>query len=193
MVDPLLALQRQWVTRADELLALGAVDWRRERLPARIADVVQRYRGRLAAVERRRVELLVDALDRRLRDVEQCGVPDTVVHGDFHPGNLRGTAPDFVILDWGEVGLGHPMLDQLSFCGRLSPSDRTAVEDHWVRRWQQFVPGTHPARAASLLRQVRSLMDAVIYQDFPDNIEPDERRYHLHDPLRSLREAITVG
>jgi hypothetical protein len=189
MVDLLLAVQREWVSRADELLALGAVDWRRATMPARISDVLERYRGQLPAVERRRVERVVDGLDRRLRDVERCGVPDSLVHGDFHPGNIRGTAPDFVILDWGEVGLGHPMLDQLAFCSRLGPADRNMVEDHWARRWQQLLPGADPARAATLLRPVRSLMGAVIYQDFLSNIEPDEQRYHLHDPLRSLRDA----
>ena len=117
-------------------------------------------------------------------------MPNTLVHGDFHPGNVRGIAPDLVILDWGEVGLGHPILDQLTFCSRLSPADRTAVKNHWARRWQQFYPGADPARAATLLQPVTSLMGAVVYQDFLDNIEPDERRYHLHDPLRSLRAAV---
>jgi hypothetical protein len=44
--------------------------------------------------------------------------------------------------------------------------------------------------AVSDLHSDRRLAGAVVYQDFLDNIEPDERRYHLHDPLRSLRDAI---
>ena len=33
MVDRLLAVQREWVSRTDELLALGAADWRRVSMP----------------------------------------------------------------------------------------------------------------------------------------------------------------
>ena len=189
MVDVLLSGQIDWLARLDELLALGAADWRREQLPARIADVVRRCHRRLPTAERRRVDQLVDGLERRLAEVEECGLPDTLVHGDFHPGNLRGTAPDFLILDWGEVGVGNPMLDQFAFCRRLTPGDRAAVEEHWARRWQRLRPGCEPARAASLLRPVRSLMAAATYQGFLDQIEPDERRYHLRDPLQSLRDA----
>ncbi len=189
MVDGLLSVQQEWITRTDDLLALGAADWRREQLPARITDVVQRNRGRLPAAERHSVDLLVDGLDGRLREVEGCGLPDTLVHGDFHPGNLRGAAPDFVILDWGEIGLGNPMLDQFAFCARLSPPDRAAVERHWAQRWLDFRPGCEPTRAASLLRPVRSLMAAATFQGFLDHIEPDERRYHLRDPLLCLRDA----
>jgi hypothetical protein len=189
MVDLLFTVQREWVSRTDELLALGAADRRRESVCGRVFAVVERYHRRLAAEERHRIDDLVETLDRRFAALEQCGVPDTLVHGDFHPGNVRGSAPDFVILDWGEVGVGHPGLDLLTFCGRLGGADRNAVQTHWALRWQDFMPGVDPARAATLLQPVSSLIGAVVYQDFLDNIEPDERCYHRHDPLRSLRAA----
>ena len=44
----------------------------------------------------------------RVRElVEAAGDDATLVHGDFHPGNWRGTT----LLDWGDSFVGHPLLD----------------------------------------------------------------------------------
>jgi aminoglycoside phosphotransferase (APT) family kinase protein len=112
------------------------------------------------------------------------------VHGDFHPGNVRGTADEFVILDWGDSGIGQPMIDQLAFCRRLTAADRAAAEDVWAAEWQRIVPGSDAGRAAALLAPVAALNAAVVYQSFLDSIEPDERPYHKGDPVEALREAI---
>ena len=56
---------------------------------------------------------LMGMLDRRLADATACGLPDTIVHGDFHPGNLRCDGAVLTLLDWGDAGVGHPLLDEL--------------------------------------------------------------------------------
>ena len=136
-------------------------------------------------------------------ELARCGIPDTLVHGDFHPGNVRGTpspaggagtrrggASNLVILDWGEAGVGHPMLDQLAFITHLSDPDRGVVVSLWAARWRELVPGCYPEAAADLLRPCAALFGAVFYQGFLDNIEPDERPYHAPDPIASLRLAL---
>ena len=67
---------------------------------------------------------LVDGLPDRFADLASCGLPDTLVHGDFHPGNTRGVpgrTETLVLLDWGDSGVGNPLLDLPPFLGVLAP------------------------------------------------------------------------
>ncbi len=53
---------------------------------------------------RRNLDSLVEDLPGHFAALNACGIPDSLVHGDFHPGRYR-------ILDWGDCGIGNPMLD----------------------------------------------------------------------------------
>ena len=115
------------------------------------------------------------------------------MHGDFHPGNVRGEPGRFTILDWGDSGVGHPMLDQLAFGQRLDAADREAAEREWAQEWRTVVPGCDADRAAALLRPVAALYGGAVYDHFLDNIEPDEHCYHAGDSLASLRHAADLA
>ncbi len=190
MVRNLVRLQAGWIDRADELLALGVPDRRPAALLPRITAVVQRLRAELPDDERRLIDGVIDDLPRRFADIAACGLPDTLVHGDFHPGNVRGTSQELVILDWGDSGIGQPLIDLLAFCRRLSAADRAAVEKVWAAEWQRVIPGSDASRATALLGPVAALNAAVVYQHFLDCIEPAERPYHEGDPVAALREAV---
>jgi len=129
------------------------------------------------------------ALPARLEQVRACGVPDSLVHGDFHPGNVCGRPGRFTVLDWGDAVVGNPILDRLRFCDWLTDADRPVVESAWSRRWQDKVPACAPDRAATLLRPVSPLLGAITYQRFLDLIEPDEHPHHAADPLACLLDA----
>jgi hypothetical protein len=76
------AIQRN--VSVDELLDLGVPD--RRRLGERLTEVVRAY-GDPADERLRR---LVDALPDRLAQLDECGLPETLVHGDLHGGNVIG-------------------------------------------------------------------------------------------------------
>jgi aminoglycoside phosphotransferase (APT) family kinase protein len=128
----------------------------------------------------------------RFRRIAEAGLPDTLVHGDFHPGNARGDATSVVLLDWGDSGVGHPLLDQPAFLDRIPSSAVEPVRDRWLRLWRDAVPGADPARAASLLAPVAAARQAVIYRKFLDNIEPSERPYHAADPADWLKRTAAL-
>lgn len=189
MVDLLVGLQSQWVSRTDELLALGAPDWRVAPLSRALEDLVERVAPQLEPTVASRLDPLLHGLPARLEAVAGCGIPDTLVHGDFHPGNVRGAFPDLVLLDWGDCGVGHPMLDQAAFLERMTATDQAAVRAHWTAAWRAHAPGCDPDRAAELLAPVAAMRQALIYQVFLDGIEPTERVYHAADPAVWLTRA----
>ncbi len=192
MVTQLVELQAAWVGRSDELLGIRLPDWRGPALSASIAVVLQRRGADLRAADRRLLEAFVADLPARFAAIGSCGIPDTLVHGDFHPGNVRGVAGSLVLLDWGDCGVGHPMLDVAAFLDRI-PSDAVdRVCDRWWAAWRTWIPGSDPGRASALLAPIAAARQALIYQVFLDGIEPSEHPYHRDDPPDWLRRTAAL-
>jgi hypothetical protein len=185
MVDALVELQAAARSWAHELLALGVHDWRVDAFVERAADVV----GRDApAADRARLGRLVDGLPARFAALAACGLPDGLVHGDFHPGNVRWSLGGPVLLDWGDCGIGHPLLDLPAFLDRAG-SDADRLRDRWLGRWAAAVPGSDPTRAATLVAPVAALRQAIVYREFLDGIEASEHVYHRDDVPAWLTRA----
>lgn len=193
MVRLLAGVQQRWIGGVDDLLACGVPDRRGPATIAAVSGVLERHAAELNDNELRTLGKLVDQLPQRFAAIDACGVPDTLVHGDFHPGNVRGDNGRFVVLDWGDGAVGSPILDQLTFRARLDAADRERVRTASDAVWQEMVPGCDPSRAARLLRPVHALTGAVTYQRFLDAIEPDEQPYHATDPLSCLRAAAALA
>ncbi len=182
MIDLLVALQRRWLGRTDELLALGLPDWRAPALCAAIGALLQRRSDAVAPADRPLLAAFVADLPARCAAIAACGLPEGLVHGDFHGGNLRGgNGHPLTLLDWGDSGVGHPLLDMPAFVDR-SPAEQVApLQAHWCAAWQDAVSGCDPARAAKLLAPMAAARQALIYQRFLDRIEAAEHPYHRAD------------
>jgi Phosphotransferase enzyme family len=192
MVNLLVELQRPWGDRVAELIALGLPDWRAPALGVAIANVVDRTRDEMSAEDRITLASFVRGLPGRFAEVAACGLPDTLVHGDFHPGNFRGDRLTLTLLDWGDSGVGHPLMDLPAFLEPIPNSAVDAVRTHWLQQWSEAVPGSDPVRAAALLAPVAAARQAVVYRSFLDNIEPSEQPYHRADPAMWLNRAAAL-
>jgi hypothetical protein len=195
LVRRLVDIQAAWLGRPDELLAAGLPDWRPAPLSAAIADVVRRHGDGLTAERRATLRRFVAELPARFEALAATGIPDTIVHGDAHPGNARGvpTDPETVtILDWGDCGVGHPLLDQPAFLDRVPPAAAGHLQGLWHDAWRAAVPGADPDRAARLIEPIAAARQAVIYRTFLDGIEPSEHPYHRGDPERWLERTADI-
>jgi Ser/Thr protein kinase RdoA (MazF antagonist) len=130
-------------------------------------------------------------LTGRWRELAACGLPDTLVHGDFHPVNWHGDPP--VVIDLADAHVGNPVLDGLRAVDFLPASARPAAARAWTSAWAGLVPGSDPARALTVAEPLAHLAYAVRYQEFLDGIEPSERVYHDGDPAASVREALRLA
>jgi Ser/Thr protein kinase RdoA (MazF antagonist) len=193
MIGMLVRLQHEWAGRLSELSELGAPDWRASRLPTLACDVVARTAHALDAGTRAALAGLINGLPARFEQLAGCAIPDSLVHGDFHPGNVRGDGRRLVLLDWGDCGIGHPLLDQAAFMERVAPEDRGALQSQWSTAWRAALPASDPDRAAALIAPVAALRHAIIYRCFLDNIEASERIYHADDPAHWLTQAATLA
>ena len=181
MIDLLVALQARWLGRTDELQRLGLPDWRAAALASAIDAVVRRAAADVARDDQDLLARFVRDLPSRIAAIEGCGLRDTLVHGDFHPGNLRGAPGRLTLLDWGDSGIGHPLLDEPAFLTRLDERMVDTARRHWHAAWRRVLPGCDPDQASSLLAPIAAARQAVIYQRFLDNIEASEHGYHRAD------------
>jgi hypothetical protein len=132
-------------------------------------------------------------LSESLARVRAAGMPDTLVHGDLHAGNVRGVAARRTIIDWGDSFLGQPGFDILRLSERLSTQDAEALIAHWAKLWREAVPGCDPQAAVEALRPVAALRNAAAYASFLANIEPNEHPYHAADVPFWLGEAQRIA
>jgi hypothetical protein len=156
-----------------------------------VADQVRELLDGPVAAELSAVEVAAaHALVERWPMLDECGLPDTIVHGDFHPGNWRGDGGPPVVIDWADAHIGNPVLDGLRLCDFL-PADRRAIAARaWIDAWIAHTPGSRPDRALTIAEPLAHLAYAVRYQEFLDGIEPAERIYHRGDPATVIRAAL---
>ncbi|SNT65629.1 Phosphotransferase enzyme family protein [Asanoa hainanensis] len=181
-------LQLAAMSDVDTLVAAGVPDRRDARLAQWIRSTLAPHRP---AVD----EVLPD-LDERLAAARGCGLPDTLVHGDLHPGNTRvAGAGDPVVIDWGDSFVGNPVFDILRLSERVDDDAAAGLRAAWAARWRAAVPGCDPETAIAVLRPVAEVRSAAVYADFLANIEPAEHPYHIADVPRCLEAARrpTVG
>jgi hypothetical protein len=189
MADLLHGLQRRALEDVDALAERDLRDRRGGLLLEQIVATAEPWLGEIFGLD-----ALLAGLPARLAAVDACGLPETLVHGDFHPGNVRFSAmvPP-AVLDWGDAFLGNPAFDLIRLCEGLDPGDAEPLIEHWAARWRQVAPGSDPVRAVRLLRPVAALLGAVVYATFVQNIEPSEWPYHADDVPSCLRSAVGLG
>ena len=191
MVGSLVELQWQWRDRLSELSEAGLPDWHAEFLGKKIPAVIHRYMDKLSESHQSILSKFESDLPSRLSQLEDCGIPSTLVHGDYHPGNWRGTGTDLTILDWGDCFIGHPLLDHPALIDRAG-DHADQLLSHWQSLWQAKLPNADIARAFDLIAPVATARMAVVFKGFLDNIEPNERIYHDTDPVLALQKTAGI-
>jgi len=138
-----------------------------------------------------RLQRLLDEpwIQERLDAATACGLPDTLVHGDLHPGNVCGTATDRTIIDWGDSFLGQPAFDIIRLAEGLSEPETVRLYAFWAGLWRDALPACDPLTAIDALRPVAALRNAMVYANFLANIEPSEHPYHAQDVPYWLAKA----
>ncbi|GIF74342.1 aminoglycoside phosphotransferase family protein [Asanoa siamensis] len=175
-------IQRAATGDLESLAAAGVPDRRGPRLAEWIRATLAPHRP---AVD----EVLPD-LDERLAAAAAAGLPDTLVHGDLHPGNTRVAGDgDPVVIDWGDAYLGNPVFDILRLSENVDRDAAAGLVAAWAARWRAAVPGCVPEAAVAALRPVAALRNAAVYASFLAGIEPAEHPYHAADVPHWLREA----
>ena len=146
MIDLLVDLQDAQSDRVDDLLALGLPDWRASALTQVLAATIERVARQLEAADRASLQGFLGELPARWAELSPLMWPASrygSLHGDFHSGNFRGSGRrSDPLLDWGDSGVGHPLLDQTAFLDRIPAEAVDATRWRWADQWRRWrIPG----------------------------------------------------
>ncbi|MFJ5880480.1 phosphotransferase family protein [Kitasatospora cineracea] len=168
----------------------GLVDCSPAALAERFPALLERLRPELSAAEYAQGRELAGRLPVLAAELAACGLPLTLVHGDFHPGNWRFDGERPTVLDFSDASWGHPALDGLRPKPFLSPERWANLRSRWTDAWRTLAPDSDPERALELAPPLVHVHFALRYQEFLDGIEPSEHPYHAGDPAAEVRRAL---
>lgn len=180
-------VQRVGAEAVDELIGLGVPDRRGERAAADVSEKLSAWLPDYPGL----AGLLLHH-ERHLQLLEEAQLPATLVHGDMHPGNARGSDGAVTLLDWGEVVVANPVTDILSLVGGLSPSEAAPLIEDWCSRWKEVSPHSKPELAIAVARYVAAMRGAATYAHFLQQIEESEWPYHQSDVPNCLATAANL-
>ena len=81
------------------------------------------------------------SLQPRWEMLADCGLPDTVVHGDFHPGNWRRGDGAPVVLDFADAARGQSGARRAARDRLPAGSRRATAASAWIAAWTAAAPG----------------------------------------------------
>lgn len=139
----------------------------------------------LAAVHRAwaaRVDeaLALGAHDRRA----PSELPHTLVHGDFHPGNMLGST----IIDWSDAAIANPLVDVNYYAFMVGDDARGAVVAAYAEEW----PEHDVAAAAEACEAETYEYIAESYARITAALADDDRWWFEDEPRRWRERASAV-
>ena len=164
-------MHRACTGRVDELLSLGFADRRlnvlRSQLdwlfddPIVIADT--------PAEPLARIKRLAPRFQALCDELAGCGVPETMIHGDLHPGNVALKDGRITIFDWTDGAIAHPFLDLVTYLPDHPIGDVSADEacdrlrELYLATWVDCAPRETLQRAFDIAQVLGSVYQVVTY------------------------------
>jgi Phosphotransferase enzyme family len=185
------ALQRRSVDVTAELLADGCLDRRLNVLETQLDPLLADPEAtrRLTPDEVAELTRRAPELKEACRRLDACGVPNTLVHGDLHPGNVARFDGELVYFDWTDACIAHPFIDLHSLQWEKDETRRAALLEAYLGAWEGAAPPERLREAVSLAAVVTPLHHAVSYRHIVAALEPDAKS-ELDATHVFLREAL---
>ena len=168
------AMQIECTPLASELLATGFADRRLEVFQAQIARLFRGSGTVLTWEERGRLTELEAGILASLDELYGFGLPETLVHGDLHFGNVVETVDGPLLFDWTDAAVAHPFLDLFTLLDFDLDSDG-AVRQSYLEPWQTSWDGHDLDRAFDIAIDLSLVYSAISYQLIVEAQEPADR------------------
>jgi Ser/Thr protein kinase RdoA (MazF antagonist) len=187
----LARLHRTWVGRDGDLLALGGQDRTLRSLALELAGVLEAVD--LPGDERDRLERALPRLREACSALASGPLPQTLVHGDFHPWNLMLGRGELRIFDWSDACVAHPLFDLPTFLERTDDeAAREGLLHAYLEGWADVAPLDELRALAEIAEPLAHVHHAVSYLRILDALEPDDRWYFAGEPRRWLLGAVEL-
>ena len=185
-------LQKCLSKRQPELLAMGVMDRRLERLPV-LFDELQADQAALlldqpeglTSSEYELFQSMRPRFERMCARLAAFHIPESLHHDDFHDGNIFVQNGRIIFTDWGESAVTHPffslvvMLRSLENSLDLTPEapELTTLRDWYLSLWQDWAPADQLKPALQLAERIgyinRALTWRMVISELPAALKPE--------------------
>jgi DNA-binding CsgD family transcriptional regulator len=170
-------LQIASAAHIDRLLEAGCVDrrldWLADQQPAWFTG--PQARQRLSMEEFSQLQACSAGLPALSAELASCGVPDALLHGDIHPGNIARNERGYTFFDWTDAAVGHPFLDMIAIATEDDAHTAEAMRAAYLAEWAT-VTGPEPAeRAWELAVVLMAANQAITYLSLASSIDPPDQ------------------
>jgi hypothetical protein len=176
-------MQRDSAEHIGELFAAGCVDRQLDVLAAQIDPLFSDAAGLvgLDPAEIARLRRLAPHLKAICAQLAGYRVPQALVHGDFHPGNIAFQMGRHIFFDWTDACIAHPFIDAITILDASSalegvPDARTHLRDVYLAAWATDEPAARLAEAFELGLTLGALHQAISYRAIVATLEPVARQ-----------------
>lgn len=128
-------------------------------------------------IEPERARRVAEAVATAVARVESVGLPESVVHGDFHSGNAALVHDRIVIIDWSDAAIANPAIDLVTWIAWSGDrrNEVDAATDAWVDAWSGAVDGDALRAVIDDVLIVGAAYQIVSYDGIRRNLEPATR------------------
>ena len=185
----LARIQIHATERVDELRAAGCPDRGLRPTLEAFAALVHGSDEleRLSAARREAAVAMLPWVTSQLEELFDCGIAETLVHGDLHSGNIAGDDRP-VIFDWTDACIGHPFLDAAHLVRHADERHVAAIRQAYTSPWH----GGDHARAWDLAPLADRVFQAVTFEAIYRAQEDASRGEMGGVVARTLEELIDL-
>jgi hypothetical protein len=173
----LAAVQHACIDRLEELAAAGG----RDRGPAAVAAFVARLApgdpaiAGLTTDERQRFRDAIPRIIGACRRLDELAPLRSVVHCDFHSGNVVLTDGGARVFDWSDASIGHPFVDLATYLiGTDDTAARRRLRDAYLDTWSGEGDRDRLIEAADLALVVGAFLEVESYQIMHATFDVDD-------------------
>ncbi|MEV4582605.1 aminoglycoside phosphotransferase family protein [Nonomuraea jabiensis] len=184
-LEQLVMVQKETIHRGDELIAAGCVPLS----PASLADGVRSTMARddiwrapklaknlgraLTGEEADRLRALTPYLVECVERLDEAAVPATIVHRDFHPGNVIVRDDGILLHDWSFATVTNPLFDLASWLLDVSEPDAASYLDAFFAAWADTVAPERMRGAWRVAKPLAAVVEMMKLIELADIVGPD--------------------
>lgn len=183
----------------DTLLAVGCLDRRLHIVETQI-DPLLGDEEVLADLTRSEVEQLRaqgPQLKSMCHQLAHYAIPQTLVHGDLHAGNIAVQHDTSIYFDWTDGCVAHPFFDALTFLDNVNdPAEQRRLRDIYLAQWTDYASIESLREVFPFSQLLATIHQAVSYQHIMAHVEgpsKQEMRGGATYWLRKLLQLVAVN
>lgn len=161
------AAQLEALSHKDALLEAGCADRSLDKLKEVVPWLVRESLelGRLTPDEQEKLLAAEPRILDKIDALAACGLPETLLHGDIHFGNIVAEGKDFTIFDWTDACWSHPFFDiALQYSHDRSAESRISLIETYLEPWLECYDEALVRRALTLAEDLSPLFYAQSYE-----------------------------